>query len=129
MLVISRLLEVGERWAAVEADVAPDAPYLLDDGRVDETIYLEMMAQSAAGMHAFRTFRQCGGAHKGALIGVRKLAIAGTARVGDCLRIEVRKILQIDDFFVVEGRVFNRNREIASASFKVYQHALKTGRD
>jgi predicted hotdog family 3-hydroxylacyl-ACP dehydratase len=126
MLFISRLVEVGERWAAVEADILPDAPYLLDDGRVDEATYIEMMAQAAAGAHAFRTFRQRDGVRKGALIGVKKLVIAGTARAGDCLRIEVRKILQIDDFGVVEGQVFNRNRLIASATIKVYHHELTT---
>jgi len=127
MLFISRLLEVGERWAAVDADIPPDAPYLLDDGRVDDAIYIEMMAQAAAGTHAFRTFRQRDGVRKGALIGVKKLVITGTARAGDCLRIEVRKILQIDDFGVIEGFVMNRNELIASATLKVYHHALETG--
>jgi radical SAM protein with 4Fe4S-binding SPASM domain len=127
MLVISRLLEVGERWAAAEAAVPLDAPYLLDDGRVDEAVYIEMIAQAAAGTHAFRTFRQRDSVRKGALIGVKKLVISGTARAGDCLRIEVRKIILFNDFGVIEGRVSNRNQLIASATLKVYHNVLETG--
>jgi radical SAM protein with 4Fe4S-binding SPASM domain len=116
------ILSVGERAACTEFVVRADSLFVDSDGRLDETAYIEMIAQSFAASHGFHLSADEQAMHRGMLLGVKDMVIHGTARVGDRLLIDVRKITRFGDFGVVEGTVSRDDGMIlASAEIKVWR--------
>ena len=119
---VDRILSVGERTACTEFVVRPDSQFVDSDGRLDETAYIEMIAQSFAASHGFHLSADEQAMHRGMLLGVKDLEIRGAARVGERLLIDVRKIARFGDFGVVEGTVSRDDGTIlASAEIKVWR--------
>jgi predicted hotdog family 3-hydroxylacyl-ACP dehydratase len=119
MRVVGRLIEVGERRGVMEYVVAADSPMVDGAGRLDECACIEMIAQTFAAAHGFHL--AAGAAPQGLLLGVRNLAIEGTARVGDRLLVEVRKQMRFGDFSIVEGAVRHADgRQMASGEIKLW---------
>ncbi len=124
MLLISRLVEVGERSATVEADIGADNIFVEADGRLGEPAYVEIVAQAIAAQHGFRTMGREGGSGDGFLIGVKDFEITGTARAGDRLRVHVRKLGKFGEFGLVHGTVQNGEATIAQGEIKIWQKGL-----
>jgi len=88
-------------------------------GRLDESCYIEMIAQSFAASHGFHLAADERPLHKGLLLGVKNLIISGEAHVGDQLRIDIRKLIRFGDFCVVEGVIHHEDgRFIVSGEIK-----------
>jgi predicted hotdog family 3-hydroxylacyl-ACP dehydratase len=59
---------------------------------------------------------------EGFLLGIKKLGIFGSARVGDTLRITVHKAVKYGDFGIVRGEVYKGNELLARGEVKVWQN-------
>ena len=120
MRVVDNITRIGERTADVSVTISEDMPFVDQDGIVDETLYLEMMAQSIA---AFNGFMHAGGAsffHEGLLLGAKKLTISGQSKVGDKLDISVFKQARYGDFGIIKGVIFKKDEIIASGEIKIW---------
>ena len=122
--LIDRLVSLGERSAVVETVIPAGSLYALEDGRVDETVYLELIAQAIAAQNGFRLRPELRASAGGMLLGAKKLEISGFVHVGDLLRIEVRKTARFDDFGIIHGTVSHDGDVIASGEIKVYSKTL-----
>ena len=103
--MVDRLAEVGERQARTELTVPADSPLVDADGRLDETAYVEMIAQSLAACYGFHLSRDEEHLHAGFLLGIKALTVCGEVRAGDRLQIHVRKLARYGDLGVAEGTI------------------------
>lgn len=112
MRMSGQIVEIGERRAVTEYKIPANSPMVDRRGRLDECSCIELIAQTFAACHGFHM--SVGEAHriKGLLLGIRNLAITGTAHVGDTLRIEVRKQVRFGDFSVIEGVIHHADGRI-----------------
>ena len=120
MQLVDRLVSVGERVAVVETTVRADNLFAKDDGLLDESIHLELIAQAAATMNGFRMTRRSAAGQGGYLLGARSLEILGPARVGETLSIRVFKATRFGDFGIIEGQVFRNEDLLARGEIKVW---------
>lgn len=122
MLMITRLVEIGERSATVEMDLAGDNIFLGEDGLLSGSAYVELVAQAIAAQNGFRSMGgERNGSKEGLLIGVKDFVVQGEARAGDCLRIHVKKVGTFGDFCMIKGEVFNGELSVAFGEIKIWQ--------
>jgi predicted hotdog family 3-hydroxylacyl-ACP dehydratase len=120
--LVDQILAVGERTAQTEFIVRADSLFVDKNGLLDETAYIEMIAQSFAASHGFHLSADEQAMHRGMLLGVKDMIVHGNARAGDRLLIDVRKVARFGDFGVVEGTVSREDGTIlASAEIKVWR--------
>lgn len=120
MRIVDRLESVGERSAVVETVIPADSPFVLPDGRVDEAVHLELIAQAMAALNGFRLRPENRAKAEGLLLGARQLRVAADVRAGDPLRIEVQKIARLDAFGIIRGRVTCNGGLVAEGEIKVF---------
>ncbi|MFC1888470.1 radical SAM protein [Thermodesulfobacteriota bacterium] len=123
MRLIDTLLSVGERCAQVSVDVTQDMPFVHDDGSLDESVYLEMIAQSIAAMNGFKQ-RERNTEPEGLLVGAKNLTMPGNAGVGDTLRINVFKAAKFGDLAIIRGTVRRNEEIIAEGEIKIWHKNL-----
>jgi len=125
MQVVDKLNSIGERTANVSVTISNDMLFVRDDGTLDETAYIELIAQSIA---AHAGFKQSGGnaqAVDGFLLGAKNLEIFSTARIGDTLEISVFKYARFGDFGIFKGQVFRGQELLAQGEVKVWENKKK----
>jgi len=121
MRVIDMLVRVAEKEADITVTIIRDMPFVSGDGLLDETAYIEMMAQSVAAVNSFE--QKCSySSSKGFLLGAKKFEILGEAKVGDILKISVYKYMQFDGFCVVKGTISRDNHILARGEIKVWHN-------
>jgi radical SAM protein with 4Fe4S-binding SPASM domain len=127
--VVDRLMSVGERVAVVETTIRKDSLFVNDDGFLDETAFLELIAQSAAALNGFRTTRRDAAENgpEGYLLGARNVEILETARIGDTLNTRVFKATRFGDFGIIEGQVFREDHLLARGEIKVWHNTGAPG--
>ena len=104
--MVSRLLEFGE-WSIVESVVGADNRFLRD-GVLDTEAIPEIVAQACATVNGFeRTEDEL----KGMLIGMRGIAFHEPIRGGDTLLIHVHESDELDDYYILNFKVFRRGDE------------------
>jgi radical SAM protein with 4Fe4S-binding SPASM domain len=117
-----QLVQIGEREARTEFVVPSDSFLVHSAGRLDESAYIEMIAQSFAACHGFHLSRDERAMHRGLLLGVKELQIFGDAYAGDRLEIHVRKVTRFGDFGVIDGAIRHQDgRLIATGTVKVWK--------
>ncbi len=122
--MVDQLVRVRERQFTTRFTVPTDSQFLDEHGMLDELAYIEMIAQSFAASHCFHLTPEQLAAHKGLLLGITNLVIFGTARGGDRLTIELKKVTRFGDFGIVEGSVHHSDGSlIASGQVKVWRPA------
>lgn len=121
MLLLDRLLEMKERSSLSEMTVKADMIFVGDDGTLDHASYPEIIGQAIAAQEGFRKLGCREAQPEGFLLGVKNLEITGSARVGDTLRIFVRKVAKYGDFGIVRGEIRKGDVVIASGEIKVWQ--------
>jgi radical SAM protein with 4Fe4S-binding SPASM domain len=120
--MVDGIVAVGERTADTQFVVPADSLFADPQGRLDETAYIEMIAQSFAASHGFHLSADEQALHRGMLLGVKDLKVAGPARVGDRLVIHVKKVARFGDFGVVEGTIYRDDGTfLASGEIKVWR--------
>ncbi len=129
MRVVDRLLSVGERSAVLDLTVPSNSPFVSADGILDESAFMEIMAQGMAALEGFRAPPTNGNGIKGFLLGARELEITGVARAGDQLEVSVFKEAKLGDFGIVRGTVSRNGETLAQGEIKVWHEgaADRTG--
>lgn len=120
MLLIDRLLACREDGGCVEAVVRPDNPFVDGQGRLEPLAAVELLAQAFAACKGYADLAAESGPGKGFLVGVRKVALHGVARLGDTLMVNVAAKGEFDGFAVIEGEVRRDGELLASGSLKLW---------
>ncbi|MEI6150093.1 MAG: radical SAM protein [bacterium] len=125
--MIDRLLSVGERVATVETTLRQDNLFVDANGELDESAYLEIIAQSAAALNGFRHTRRnpAETGPEGYLLGARNVEILGSAHVGDTLSTRVFKTAPSSDGGTIEGQVFLNDNLLARGEIE-FRHNTAT---
>ena len=121
MLMIDRLLEVGERASLSEMTVLEEMVFVDKDGKLDNASYPEIISQAIAAQEGFRKLGSRNPRQEGFLLGVKNFEILGSAHIGDTLRISVLKVAKYGDFGIIQGEVRNGDAIIAHGEVKVWQ--------
>jgi radical SAM protein with 4Fe4S-binding SPASM domain len=121
--MIDRIVALGERQAYTDFLVPAAGPFLDEAGVLDDTAYIEVIAQTLAAWHGFLSTTPEQRLHRGLLLGVRDLKISGSARTGDRLEVHVRKLARLGGLGVAEGIVRRAcdGQELARAEVKVWR--------
>jgi predicted hotdog family 3-hydroxylacyl-ACP dehydratase len=121
MRQIDRLLEYSEgEEATVEALIDAANPLLDKDDQLAEVALVEMLAQSFAAVQGYADRLAGKPVGQGFLVGISKITIEGTARLGDRLLIRIRPIAALEGFVVVEGEVSLGHLPLASGKLKLW---------
>jgi len=120
MRVVDNILTIGERTAEVSVTIVEDMPFIGPDGVVDETVYLEMMAQAIAAFNGFINAGRTSCSHEGLLLGAKKLTISGQSKVGDRLNISVFKQARYGDFGIIKGIITREDEVVADGEIKIW---------
>jgi predicted hotdog family 3-hydroxylacyl-ACP dehydratase len=124
MRLVDRIHAVGERRAVTEWVVPHDSPLVDAAGRLDECCFIELIAQAFAAAHGFHLSADEQPLHKGLLLGVRNLSLAGAVSAGDTVRVEVRKLVRFGDFSVIEGTILRPDgRILGRGELKLWRSA------
>jgi len=121
MLMVDKLLSIGERCARLRATVTPDNLFTDENGLLDDTIYVELVAQAIAALHGFHQPARERDDHRGFLLGAKNFVVSGEAHAGDVLEIDLRKVGRLGDFGVVAGTIYRGDVETAHGEVTVWQ--------
>lgn len=116
MQLIDTLDAIGEKTFAASVKIAPDNLFLSPDGKMAESAYIEMIAQTMAAANSFREQS----ISNGMLIGVKKFMVHGLCKVGDELKIICTKRIKLNAWSVVFGQVYRKNELMAEGELKVW---------
>jgi len=120
MRLVDTLLSVHE-GGGVTGSVLPRTSMMADgEGRLDEVVFMEMIAQSFAAYKGYLDLVEGKPAGGGFLVGVRSLEITGRAYAGDRLLTSIRTVTAFGGFAVVEGRVTRGDEIVASGIIKLW---------
>lgn len=120
MLLIDRLLSCRGEGGCVEARVTEGTPFVDAHGNLEPLVAVELLAQAFAALKGYADLASESGPGKGFLVGVRKVAVTGRARLGDVLTIHVAAKGEFDGFAVVEGQVRRGEDLLATGSLKLW---------
>jgi len=122
MRVIDTLIRVAERSAEVNVTIANDMLFVREDGTLDESVYLEMIAQAAAALAGFKDLGVNDKVIDGFLLGAKKFEILGKARIGDTLTISIFKYARFGDFGIIKGTICLGEDILAEGEIKIWQN-------
>jgi len=122
MRVIDNLIKVGEKAAEFNVTISNDMLFVCEDGTLDESIYLEMIAQAAAALAGFKKLGVTGEVVDGLLLGAKKFEILGKAHIGDTLIISIFKYARFEGFGIIKGQISLGEDIIARGEIKIWQN-------
>lgn len=122
MRFVDTLESVGDRTGECALTIRDDLP-MAGAGVVDEVAYLEMIAQAMAALEAFAHVGTGDGGFGGFLVGAEDLQVLETARVGDRLRIRVRKDTRLGKYGIVSGTVLRGDDVLARGQIKIWRES------
>ena len=125
MQVIDTLTSIGERTANINVTISNDMLFVRDDGTLDETVYIELIAQSIAAQAGFKQLGITSQAVDGFLLGAKNLEIYGPAHIGDTLTISLEKYARFGAFGIFKGKVFRGQDLLAQGEVKVWENKKK----
>ena len=126
MQVIDTLMSIGERTANINVTISNDMLFVRDDGTLDETVYIELIAQSIAAQAGFKQIGVTNQAVEGFLLGAKNLEVYAPAHIGDTLTISIAKYARFGDFGIFKGKVFRGQDLLAQGEVKVWENKNKT---
>lgn len=118
--LIDRLLASDGSAAVAETTLRPEHVFAGSDGVLDPVALVEMFAQAYAAMQGYNDLHLGLPVKEGFLVGIRRIRVEGTARVGERLEVMVRTIGAIDGFAVAEGEVRRGSTVLAAGSLKLW---------
>jgi len=120
MKVIDSIISVGEKCVEVETLVTKDMIFIDSKNKLNEAVFVEMIAQSIAALNGFENRNNPDAKSGGFLLGAKNLKVLGDAYVGDKLRISVFKEAKYGDFGILKGCIKNNLKVIAEGEIKIY---------
>jgi len=118
--MIDRLVEYRDESGVVEALLRSDNLLIGEDGVLDRTAYMELIAQAYAAFKGYRDLLHEKPVKKGFLVVVKHMECKGEAFLGDLLRINVTTTSEVGDFAVAEGTIMRNDKIIASGSLTLW---------
>jgi predicted hotdog family 3-hydroxylacyl-ACP dehydratase len=118
--MIDRLVEYRDESSAVEALIRSDNLLVGEDGVLDRTAYMELIAQAYAAFKGYRDLLHEKPVKKGFLVVVKQMECKGEAFLGDLLKINVTTISEVGDFAIAEGTITLNDKIIASGSLTLW---------
>ena len=126
MRVVSTLLNIEERFARVESVFSNKSPFVKKDGSLEEIVYMEIMAQSAAVMNGFSKFNTGAPPPSGFLVGGQKINIYKKSYAKEKLIIDIYKTAKFGNFGILEAIVKRGDEIIAEGKIKIFQNDGET---
>ena len=120
MRMVDLLVAFRPGYGVAEAVVSPENPLAAPDGALEPEALIELMAQGYAALKGYDDLLHHRPVRRGFLVGIQSLRVAGTARVGDRLRIVVETVKALEPFYVAAGEVTKDRVGIASATLKLW---------
>ena len=115
--MIDTLDEIGEKSAIASVKVSPSIPFAGKEGQLADSVFMEMIAQTMAANDGFLRGAPC----DGVIIGVNNYSVHAGARVGDDLKISIRKEVKFGNWGIVKGYVRKDDVLIAEGEIKVWK--------
>lgn len=119
--IIEELVSVGERCAELRLRVPDNGRWVDEDGVLDETAFVEIVAQATAVLNSFHKSNGSGSNAQGYLLGAKGFEIIGQVQAGQTLDVYVRKIGRLGEFGIVEGTISRNGQMITRGEVNVYQ--------
>jgi predicted hotdog family 3-hydroxylacyl-ACP dehydratase len=113
MRLVETLLSRDGESGVTESRIPADAVVADQNGRLDETAFVELIAQSYAAVRGHLDLSTGTPATTGFLVGIRDCAIAGAAYAGEHLLTSVRTVASHGGFAVVDGTVTRGGENLA----------------
>ena len=120
LCLIDRLLAYDGLQGVVEATLLPGSICIMDDGSIEQTALVELIAQSFAAIKGYADLLEGKPVYKGFLVGVKRVTFQGTAYGNDRLLIDITKTGETDEFALAEGRVIRGEEVLAAGSLMVW---------
>lgn len=120
MQLVDTLISFSDAAAVVEATPSADCILISENGALDETALVELLAQGYAVVKGYEDTQAGEEISEGYLVGVRKLRITGQARAGERLLINIRTVGRFEGFAVAEGEIVRAEETIASGTIKLW---------
>jgi predicted hotdog family 3-hydroxylacyl-ACP dehydratase len=119
--LLDRVIAAGDDVLVATAAFGPESPFCRD-GRVGSWIGLECMAQAVGAWSGYQRLLRGVPPRIGFLLGTRRFDCHRPwLALGHVLRIEVRKVIEMDDGLgQFNGQIFDADDEVASAVLTVY---------
>jgi len=121
MCVVDDLILMKDGVSKTTTTINKNSPFLRQDGTVEESIFVEMIAQTIAAGSGFDLTEEERETQEGYLLGIRNLKIFGKARLGDLLLVQASKTAEYEGIGIVEGSVFRGSDILATGEIKVIQ--------
>lgn len=121
ILSVEKLVSVGERRARLQIRVRPDDLFVDTNGVLDETFYIELVAQAIAGLEGFCLPSQERGRHQGLLMSARHFSVHTEVRAGDSLNIDIEKVGRFENCGVIHGTVTRDGEHVADGQISVWK--------
>jgi predicted hotdog family 3-hydroxylacyl-ACP dehydratase len=118
--MIDRLVEYRDESGVVEALIRSENLLINEDGVLDRTAYMELIAQAYAAFKGYRDLLHEKPIKKGFLVVVKQMECKGEAFLGDLLRINVSTISEVGDFAVAEGTITRGGEVLASGGLTLW---------
>jgi predicted hotdog family 3-hydroxylacyl-ACP dehydratase len=118
--MIDRLVEYRDESGVVEALLRSGNILVGEDGVLDRTAYMELIAQAYAAFKGYRDLLHEKPVKKGFLVVVKHMECMGEALLGDLLRINVTTTSEVGDFAIAEGIITLNDKVIASGSLTLW---------
>ena len=106
----------------MRATITADNPFVKGDGTLEESVYLELIAQTAAAVTGFETLGVSNAVADGFLVGAKELKIFGTARVGETLTISFLRHTKFEDFSILNGSVLRGDELLAQGDVTLWEN-------
>lgn len=119
MCCIDQLLSSSKTTATAGVSLTPDH-FLLCAGELDPFGYVELAAQTAGAMQGYDQHIQGLPPKQGFLVGVQDFVVHATAKVGDCLRMEVAIFAEFGEMTVLTVQARRDDELLAEGRIKVY---------
>lgn len=118
--MIDRLVEFNDKSGVVGAFISAENLLVGEDGILDNTAFVELIAQAYAAIKGYDDLSHNRPVKKGFLVAVKHMECNGEVRLGDLLTIRASTISEVGDFTIAEGSVMREDKVIASASLTLW---------
>ena len=122
MLVVDSIELISDDSARATSVIKSDWAGLSEDSTLPGAYFFEIMAQSYAAMAGLRLMKEESAQKNmvGFLVGLKRVSIMGSAKVGEKLNIMVFTRALIGEFAVVDGEVFLGEELLAKGQIKIF---------
>jgi predicted hotdog family 3-hydroxylacyl-ACP dehydratase len=118
--MIDRLIEYKDESGVVDALLRSDNLLVGEDGILDRTAHMELIAQAYAAFKGYRDLLHEVPVKKGFLVVMKHMECKSDAFLGDLLRIRVSTISEVGDFAIAEGTITRGDEVLASGGLTLW---------